>query len=111
MFRQSVRQAMKAITIELERMQCSRVMVSDTQRVAAQIGRVTQLIAEVMQKVHTVSEMLVGLLRLSSVLPDCVCHMNFYLRAGWTGVDFVLVVLVAGSLQTSTCIASRLTLG
>ena len=55
MFRQSVRQAMKAITVELERMQCSLITASDAQRVAAKIGSVTQLIAEVMQKIYMVS--------------------------------------------------------
>ena len=89
MFRQSVRQAMKAITIELERLQCSRVTVSDTQRVAAQIGRVTQLIAEVMQKMHTVSKVLVRLLRTSFLLPDWVLHLKFYLKAR-AGLEWTL---------------------
>ena len=62
MFRQSVRQAMKAIGVELERMQGGLITVSDTQRVAAQVGSVTQLIAEVMQKIHMVSPVLVRLL-------------------------------------------------
>lgn len=62
MFRQSVRQAMKAIGVELEKMQGGLITVSDTQRVAAQVGSVTQLIAEVMQKIHMVSKVLVGLL-------------------------------------------------
>ena len=62
MFRQSVRQAMKTIFVELERMQCSVITASDAQRVAAQIGSVTQLIAEVMQKIHMVSLVLAGLL-------------------------------------------------
>lgn len=61
MFRQSVRQAMKGIAVELERMQCEAVTSTNTCQVAAQIGRIVQLIATVMQKVHQVSS--VGVLR------------------------------------------------
>ena len=66
MFRQSVRQAMKAVTVELEGMQGNLVTAADTQRVAAQIGSVTQLIAEVVHKTHVVSSCLAGLLHTVS---------------------------------------------
>lgn len=55
MFRQSVRQAMKSITLELEGMQRNVVTSADTCSVAARIGSVVQLIAEVLEKVHLVS--------------------------------------------------------
>lgn len=55
MFRQSVRQAMKGITGELEAMQCTAVTSTATCKITARIGRIVQLIAEVMQKVHLVS--------------------------------------------------------
>lgn len=61
MFRQSVRQAMKGITVELEGMQGNLVTAADTQRVAAQIGSVIQLIAEVVHKTHEVSNFLAGI--------------------------------------------------
>lgn len=55
MFRQSVRQAMKGIAGELEAMQRKAVTSTATCKITARIGRIVQLISEVMQKVHLVS--------------------------------------------------------
>ncbi|KAL3141638.1 hypothetical protein ABBQ32_004870 [Trebouxia sp. C0010 RCD-2024] len=52
MFRQSVRQAMKGIAGELEAMQRKAVTSTATCKITARIGRIVQLISEVMQKVH-----------------------------------------------------------
>lgn len=71
MLRQSVRQAMKGVTIELEGMQGTILKAAETQRIAAQIGSVTQLIAEVLHKTHVVSNCLAGLWRTVSVPKPC----------------------------------------
>ena len=110
MFRQSVRQAMKAITVELERMQCALITASDTQRVAAQVASVTQLIAEVIHKVHMVSAWSLRLLCNScykQTVSDTLYQTSISKQGvDWTGLgmDFVLG---HGHCNQNTCIISR----
>lgn len=63
---------MKSITVGLEGMQGNP---ADTQRVAAQIGGVTQLIAEVVHKTHVVSNFLAGLWRSEFYCCETSCSM------------------------------------
>ena len=54
MFRQSVRQAMKGVTTNLEQVQGSSADKGALQKLSASIGGVVQQLAEVVNKLHQV---------------------------------------------------------
>ena len=96
MFRQSVRQAMKGIAVELERMQSQAVTPSNTCQVAARIGHIVQLIATVMQKVHQVSS--VGLLQCHQ-LASVLCKLRHALRFCNCGAWYQLASVQASCMR------------